>query len=199
MAGRFGEKRLILASASPRRLDLLAQVGFRPDAVRPSETDETPLRNELPRVLAARLALSKSQAQNLSPAEVLLAADTVVAVGRRALGKPRDAQEARAFLRLLSGRRHRVITGIAVRNPERIWTREVETAVRFSQLSDQEISGYVDSGEWQGKAGGYAIQGLAGAFIPWISGSYSNVVGLPLRETVTLLRAAGIHPLGNLA
>ncbi len=121
----------------------------------------------------------------------MLAADTVVATGRRLLGKPDDAAEAEVFLRLLSGRRHRVITGLALRRGDRRWSRAVETAVRFKRLSETEIAGYLASGEWQGKAGGYAIQGLAGAFVPWISGSYSNVVGLPLTETVHLLTAAG--------
>lgn len=197
MTRKPGDKRLILASASPRRLDLLAQVGIRPDDIRPSEIDETPVKNELPRVLAGRLASSKASAQELLAGEVLLAADTVVAVGRRSLGKPGSPDEARAFLKILSGRRHRVITGIAVRTQDNLWSREVETAVRFCQLSEQETDSYIESNEWKGKAGGYAIQGLAAAFIPWINGSYSNVVGLPLRETVNLLRAAGIYPEGT--
>jgi len=125
---------------------------------------------------------------------VVLAADTVVALGRRVLGQPADAEEAGAFLALLSGRRHRVITAVALRHDSRGRSRAVETAVRFKRLSAAEIAGYVASGEWRGKAGGYAIQGRAGAFIPWIGGSYSNVVGLPLTETLGLLAAAGVTP-----
>jgi len=185
--------RLILASASPRRRALLAQVGIAPDAVIDSGVDETPLRGELPQALALRLALAKAEAVAAGPGEVVLAADTVVAVGRRVLGKPADAAEAGRFLRLLSGRRHRVITGLAVRSDPRRWTRAVTTAVRFRALDAAAVEGYLASGEWQGKAGGYAIQGRAGGFVPWIGGSYSNVVGLPLAETLTLLAAAGIR------
>lgn len=185
--------RLILASASPRRLELLAQVGIRPDATLPADIDETPLPRELARACALRLATAKAGA--IGPgAAVVLAADTVVAVGRRILGKPSDAAEAEAFLRLLSGRRHRVTTAVAVRSGDRTRVRAVETAVRFKQLDRREILAYLDSGEWRGKAGGYAIQGRAGALVPWIGGSYSNVVGLPLTETVNLLAAAGIRP-----
>jgi septum formation protein len=125
---------------------------------------------------------------------VVLAADTVVALGRRTFGKPADAAEAGAYLALLSGRRHRVITAVALRHGARAWSRAVETAVRFKRLSATEIAGYLASGEWRGKAGGYAIQGRAGAFIPWIGGSYSNVVGLPLTETLGLLAMAGVTP-----
>ncbi|MFT3972749.1 MAG: Maf family protein [Amaricoccus sp.] len=185
--------RLILASASPRRLELLAQVGIRPDATLPADIDETPLPRELARACALRLAATKAEALPGDDA-VVLAADTIVAVGRRILGKPADAAEAQAFLRLLSGRRHRVTTGVAVRAGGRTRLRAVETAVRFKQLDAREIAAYLASGEWQGKAGGYAIQGRAGALIPWIGGSYSNVVGLPLTETLNLLGAAGIHP-----
>ena len=126
--------------------------------------------------------------------EVVLAADTVVAVGRRLLGKPADAREAAGFLVLLSGRRHRVVTAVAVRRGERRWSRAVETAVRFRRLSAREIEAYLGAGEWQGKAGAYAIQGRAGGFVPWFGGSYSNVVGLPLTETLGLLEAAGVRP-----
>lgn len=188
--------RLILASASPRRLELLAQVGIRPDATLPTDIDETPLPRELARACALRLAAAKAEAIPDDDA-VVLAADTIVAVGRRILGKPTDAKEAEAFLRLLSGRRHRVVTGVAVRTPDKTGgktrLRAVETAVRFKQLDRGEIAAYLASGEWQGKAGGYAIQGRAGALVPWIGGSYSNVVGLPLTETVNLLAAAGVR------
>lgn len=201
-ASETGRPRLILGSASPRRTDLLAQVGIVPDAVRPADIDESPRRGELPRACALRLAEGKaaaadSQADAQADAggtEVVLAADTVVAVGRRILGKPADATEAAAFLALLSGRRHKVITAVALRQGGRARSRAVETAVRFRRLSAAEIDGYLACGEWRGKAGGYAIQGRAAGFIPWIGGSYSNVVGLPLSETLGLLAAAGIRP-----
>jgi septum formation protein len=188
-----GGPRLILASASPRRLELLAQVGIRPDATLPADIDESPRPRELARVCALRLAAAKAAAIPAGDA-VVLAADTIVAVGRRILGKPATPAEAEAFLRLLSGRRHRVVTGVAVRTAERTRLRAVETAVRFKQLDRREIAAYLASGEWQGKAGGYAIQGRAGGLVPWIGGSYSNVVGLPLTETLGLLAAAGIRP-----
>jgi septum formation protein len=183
---------LILASSSPRRRDLLAQIGIVPTCVRPTDIDESPVPGERPRDLAIRLARAKAEAALAENGEIVLAADTVVAVGRRILGKPADAAEARGFLRLLSGRRHQVITGVAVGRSERLRLRIVETAVRFKSLSDQEIADYLASGEWRGKAGGYAIQGRAAAFVPWINGSYSNVVGLPLTETRHLLMAAGL-------
>ena len=187
--------RLILGSASPRRLELLAQIGIVPDAIRPPEIDETPLRDEPPRDYVRRIAAAKAAAVTLDgDDDILLCADTTVAVGRRILGKPADAAEARAFLALLSGRRHRVITAIALRRGARTWTREVEAAVRMKRLSAAETEAYLACGDWQGKAGGYAIQGPAGAFIPWIGGSFTAIVGLPLAETANLLVAAG-YPL----
>ncbi|QDL91690.1 septum formation inhibitor Maf [Paroceanicella profunda] len=185
--------RLILGSASPRRLELLAQAGITPDAVRPADIDETPAKGELPRPYAERLAREKAAAVLAGAPEgcLVLCADTIVALGRRILGKPRDAAEAAQFLYLLSGRRHRVITAVALAGP-RLWTRTVETTVQVKRLSDAEISAYIRSGDWQGKAGGYGIQGRAQAFIPAINGSYSNVVGLPLCETVNLLTGAGV-------
>jgi septum formation protein len=182
---------LVLASASPRRLDLLAQVGIRPDRVAPANLDETPLKGELPRPHALRLARDKAAAVAAAPGELVLAADTVVSAGRRILGKPGDAEEAARFLRLLSGRRHQVLTAVAVRRGDRTAVRAVETAVKLKRLSEAEIAGYLASGEWRGKAGGYGIQGRAGGFVPWIGGSYSNVVGLPLAETLALLHAFG--------
>ncbi len=161
-----------------------------PDAVRAVDIDETPLPREAPRACALRLARAKASAA-AAPGEIVLAADTVVALGRSALGKPADAAEAAAFLRRLSGRRHRVITAVAVAGGDALRSRSVETVVRFKALSEREIAGYVATGEWRGKAGGYAIQGRAAAFIPWISGSYGAVVGLPLTETLSLLAAAG--------
>jgi septum formation protein len=183
--------RLILGSASPRRRELLAQVGVVPHEVRPAEVDETPLPRELPRACAARLARAKAEAVDAAPDELVLAADTVVSAGRRILGKPADAAEAERFLRLLSGRRHRVTTAVCLRLGARRWERLVETRVRMARLGAEEIAVYLRSGEWRGKAGGYAIQGMAAAFIPEIAGSYTNVVGLPLAETVGLLRGAG--------
>lgn len=184
--------RLILGSGSPRRLELLAQLGLTPDAVRPPDIDETPQRGEIPRAYCRRIAAAKAAAMAPAAEEVVLCADTTVGVGRRILGKPADADEAAGFLRLMSGRRHRVITAVAVRREGRIWTREVESQVKMKRLSDAEIAGYLATGDWRGKAGGYAIQGPAGAFIPWIQGSHSAIVGLPLCETAQLLTAAGI-------
>lgn len=188
---RLNELRLILGSASPRRRDLLAQVGVLPDEVRAAEIDETPRRGELARAYARRMARAKAEALAAGPDELVLAADTVVSAGRRILGKPMDAAEAERFLRLLSGRRHRVTTAVCLRLGPRRWERLVETRVKMKRLSAEELQAYLASGEWRGKAGGYAIQGLAAAFIPEIAGSYTNVVGLPLTETLNLLRGAG--------
>ena len=183
---------LVLASASPRRIELLALVGITPDRVDPADIDETPLRDETPTRLAARLAVSKSQAVAArSPDAVVLAADTVVAVGRRLLEKASDEAEATKFLKLLSGRNHRVFTGVAVTAAGRTTQRVVDTRVSFKVLSDVEIAAYVASGEWRGKAGGYGIQGRAGAFVTRLVGSYPAVMGLPLFETVNLLNGAG--------
>ncbi|MBL3575743.1 Maf family protein [Rhodovulum sulfidophilum] len=186
--------RLILGSQSPRRKQLLAQIGVIPDDVRPADIDETPHRGELPRPYCIRLAAEKARAVAAASDELVLSADTTVALGRRILGKPADAGEAAAFLYAMSGRRHRVVTAVALRLGDRIWERDVVTQVRMKQLTDAEINAYLASGEWQGKAGGYGIQGRAGAFVPWIGGSFTAVVGLPLAETATLLRAAG-YPL----
>ena len=169
----------ILASTSPRRLDLLQQIGRVPDSVVPAGIDETPLSKESPKALAERLALAKAYAvAEDHRGDVVLAADTVVACGSRVLPKPGNRAEARRCLELLSGRRHRVYGGVAVISPSGIWSRCVITQVSFKRLSRGELDSYIDSGEWQGKAGGYAIQGRAGAFVKQINGSYSNVVGL---------------------
>ncbi len=183
--------KLILGSASPRRRELLAQIGIVPDDIRPADIDETPLKGELPRPYAARLAQEKALAVRAGADELVLSADTVVAAGRRIMGKPADPTEAESFLRLLSGRRHRVITGVAVRHGEILRSREVETVVTMKRLSDEDVATYLASGEWEGKAGGYAIQGLAAAFIPRINGSYTNVVGLPLTEVANMLAGIG--------
>lgn len=184
--------KLILGSGSPRRVEVLGQLGLTPDDIRPPDIDETPRKGELPRPYCQRMALEKAQAVRAEADDVVLSADTTVAVGRRILGKPADAAEAAQFLALLSGRRHRVITALVVRRDTAIWQRDVVTDVKMKRLSDAEIAAYVASGEWQGKAGGYTIQGRAGALIPWIQGSYSAVMGLPVAEAYTLLRAAGI-------
>lgn len=191
---------LILASASPRRVQLLEQIGLAPDSIVPSDIDETPGHREKPRELAARLAREK--ALNVSQAhagEFILAADTVVACGRRILPKPFDKPEAKQCLELLSGRRHQVISGVCVIGPGGTQHRRVvTTAVTFKRLGASEVNTYLNSDEWQGKAGGYAVQGLAAAFIRFIGGSYSNVVGLPLYETVNLLAGAGYKPARDL-
>lgn len=184
--------RLILGSGSPRRLELLAQLGVVPFAVRPPDIDEDPRKGEIPRAYCGRIAASKVSAVEADAGDVVLCADTTVALGRRIMGKPVDADEAATFLRLLSGRRHRVITSLAVRKDARIWHRTVESAVKVKVLSEAEIAWYLATDDWRGKAGGYAIQGPASAFIPWISGSFSGIVGLPLAETAGVLAAAGL-------
>tara|TARA_E500000305_G_scaffold63799_1_gene50830 strand:+ start:66 stop:644 length:579 start_codon:yes stop_codon:yes gene_type:complete len=183
---------LVLASASPRRLDLLKQVGIVPDVVVPADLDETPGATELPRVYAERLAAEKASAIAVSHKDAfVLAADTVVACGRRILPKAETQEEARTCLNLLSGRAHRVYTGVSLVKGDRQITKSVMTRVQVARLSDAELHAYLASGEWQGKAGGYAIQGRAAAFIRGLNGSYSNVVGLPLHETVNLLKGSG--------
>ena len=183
---------LVLASASPRRLDLLRQVGIEPAVIEPSDIDETPEPHELPRHYALRMAKAKlAGVAGRHRGALVLAADSVVACGRRILPKAETDEQARACLALLSGRRHRVLGGIAVAMPGgTVRTRLVETTVGFKRLTPAEIDDYVASEEWRGKAGGYAIQGRAACFVSFLSGSYSNVVGLPLFETVSLLKAA---------
>lgn len=188
-----GPDRLVLASASPRRRELLAQIGIVPDTIAPTDINEDPQPREQPGPLAARLSAEKAAAA--VPHHVgayVLAADTVVGLGRRILGKPADADDARRFLGWLSGRRHRVYSGVTIIAPDgRTGARLVTTTVHFKRLERVEIERYLDCGEWRGKAGGYAIQGAAGAFVPSINGSYSNVVGLPLYETLSLLQGLG--------
>ncbi|MEE9387582.1 MAG: Maf family protein [Paracoccaceae bacterium] len=183
--------RLILGSGSPRRLELLATLGVVPDDVRAADIDETPHRGEAPRPYCTRMALEKAEAIAIDAGEILLCADTTVALGRRIYGKPENAGQAAEFLTKLAGRRHDVITAIAVKSGSRVWQKSVVTAVKMKRLSDIELNSYLASNDWQGKAGGYGIQGLAGAFIPWIQGSYTGVMGLPVAETSTLLCAAG--------
>ena len=183
--------RLILGSGSPRRKELLGQIGVVADHIRPPDIDETPRKNELPRPYCARMAREKVQAVSADADDIVLCADTTVALGRRVLGKPENVGEAAEFLLAMSGRRHRVITAVAVRRGERLWEKDVVTEVRMKRLSDEELNAYLATNDWQGKAGGYGIQGPAGALIPWISGSFAAVVGLPLAETAGLLQAAG--------
>lgn len=201
-AGGQGDKarpKLVLASGSPRRLMLLAQVGIKPDSVRPTSIDETPLKGEMPRALVARLARSKAEAardqiandRDIADAFVL-AADTVVSVGRKVLMKPQYVEEAVASLQLLSGRTHRVLTSLCLITPDdRQRMKIVDTRVRFKHLTRPEIEAYIASREWRGKAGGYAIQGLAGSFVQKLVGSYTNVVGLPLTEVTTMIVGEG--------
>jgi len=195
----IGRPKLVLASGSPRRLGLLNQAGIEPDALLPAEVDELPAKGELPRALATRLARAKAEAALESirideqmRGAYIVAADTVVSVGRRIMPKAEMLDEAAACLRLLSGRNHRVYTGVCLVTPkESFRQRLVETRVRFKRLSKEDLEAYLASGEWRGKAGGYAVQGLAGAFVVKLVGSYTNVVGLPLYETLALLSGEG--------
>ncbi len=183
--------RLILGSGSPRRKELLGVLGVEPNAVCPPDIDEDPKAGELPRPYCVRVAREKALAVEAEGDDIVLCADTTVALGRRIMGKPSDAGEAAEFLLALSGRRHRVITAVAVRKGDKLWERAVESRVQMKRLSNLELNGYLATNDWQGKAGGYSIQGPAGAFIPWISGSHSAIVGLPLTEAAHLLAAAG--------
>jgi len=195
----IGRPKLVLASGSPRRLALVNQAGIEPEALRPADLDETPLRGELPRACANRLARAKADAalemvrmDDELKGAYILSADTVVAVGRRILPKAELLDQAAQCLRLLSGRNHRVHSAVCLVTPnEAFRQRLVETRVRFKRLSDEDIEAYLASGEWRGKAGGYAVQGIAGSFVVKIVGSYTNVVGLPLYETTTLLAGEG--------
>src|ERR1700739_3643696 len=195
----LGRPKLVLASGSPRRLALINQAGIEPEALRPADVDETPRRGELPRACANRLARAKADAalemvrmDEELKGSYILAADTVVAVGRRILPKAELLDEAAQCLRLLSGRNHRVHTSVCLVTPKETFRqRHVETRVRFKRLSDEDLESYLASGEWRGKAGGYAAQGIAGSFLVKMVGSYSNIVGLPLYETVSLLSGEG--------
>jgi septum formation protein len=186
--------KLILGSGSPRRKDLLLQIGVVADDIRPPDIDEDPRKSELPRPYCERIAREKAMAVQADAEDIVLCADTTVALGRRIMGKPADAGQAAEFLLSLAGRRHQVITSVALRRGDRLWERTVVSAVKMKRLRDDELNAYLATGDWQGKAGGYAIQGPAGAFIPWISGSFTGIMGLPVAETATLLQAAG-YPL----
>jgi len=185
--------RLILASASPRRVELLSQIGIFPDKIIPADIDETPLKNELPTELVRRLGAAKAAAVAPDyPGDIILGCDTVVAVGRRILNKAESEEDARAFLKLLSGRRHRVVGGLTIIGPDgKAHHRLVSTTVAFKRLESTDIDAYIACGEWHGKAGGYAIQGRAAVFVRKIIGSHSNVIGLPLFETAQLLKGLG--------
>jgi len=195
----LGRPKLVLASGSPRRLALLNQAGLEPDSLRPAEVDETPKKGELPRACATRLARAKAEVALKSVqlddelrGAFVIAADTVVAVGRRILPKAELVDEAAQCLRLLSGRNHRVYTSVCIVTPKEAFRqRLVETRVRFRRLTEEDIQAYIGSGEWRGKAGGYAVQGIAGSFVVKLVGSYTCVVGLPLYETVSLLGGEG--------
>ncbi|MEM1303106.1 MAG: Maf family protein [Pseudomonadota bacterium] len=189
-------KKLILGSGSPRRRELIGVLGLTPHAIRAPDIDETPLRGELPRAYCTRITRGKADVLPAAQDEVILCADTTVALGRRILGKPEGADGARQFLELLSGRRHQVITAVAVKTADQVSVKDVVSQVRMKRLSKPEIDAYLATGDWEGKAGGYAIQGPAGAFIPWISGSHAAIMGLPLTETAHLLRAAGLPVMG---
>ncbi|MDE0851679.1 nucleoside triphosphate pyrophosphatase [Yoonia sp.] len=189
--------RLILGSGSPRRLELLAQLGLTPAAIRPPDIDEDPRKAELPRDYVNRIAREKAEAVDLAEDEVVLCADTTVALGRRIMGKPADAAQAATFLHAMSGRRHKVITAVAVKRGDRVWCKDVQTTVSMKRLSNTEVNWYLSTGDWQGKAGGYGIQGPAAAFIPWINGSFHAVMGLPLPETTALLTSAGFPLFGE--
>ena len=189
---------LILASASPRRVALLAQIGITPTHIIPAEIDETPHKQELPVPYVTRLAQEKAQAVAAThPGSMILAADTCVAIGRRILGKPENASDAQRMLTLLAGRRHRVYTGLCLYDGTTYHAKTIGTIVRMKRLTRAEISHYIASNEWQGKAGAYGIQGRAEAFIPFINGSYSNIVGLPLAETATMLAQHKIYGKNN--
>lgn len=190
----MGAPHLTLASASPRRRELLARLGVTPDAISPSDIDETPLKGELPRAYALRMGREKALAVSgtVDAPGFVLAGDTVVAVGRRILPKTEIEAEARSCLELMSGRRHQVLSSVVLRAPDgSVRERLSETVVHFKRLSTEEIAAYLAGGEWRGKAGGYAIQGAAEGLIEWIRGSHSGVMGLPLHETRALLKAAG--------
>jgi len=186
---------LVLASASPRRVDLLKQIGFKPDIIHPADIDETPLKGELPITLVKRLAEEKAKVVvQQFPNDIIIAGDTIVVASGKILGKPADAIEARKFIDLLSGRRHQVISGLCVTSASKHSVRVVKTIIKFKRITEEEKDLLIESNEWQGKSGGYMIQGIASAFAQLINGSVTNVIGLPLFEANNLLRAQGLRP-----
>jgi septum formation protein len=184
---------LILASNSPRRRELLEQAGVKVDKIVSPDIDETPLRSELPKLYVHRMAVAKSDAIDKLDQDYVLTADTIVTRGRRILGKPENEIMAEGYLKILSGCRHRVLTSVCLAHNGKLMVRTVTTIVKMKSLTKVDIKNYLSSGEWMGKAGGYAIQGKAAIFIPFISGSYTNIVGLPLTETVNLLVGNGFQ------
>ncbi len=189
--------KLILGSSSPRRKELLEQIGCVPHDIRSPDINEDPTKGELPRPYCQRMAREKLAAIARNHEEIVLSADTTVALGRRILGKPADEKEAAEFLLALGGRRHKVITAVAVGYQDKTWEFDVVSTVKFKRLNDIELNAYLASHEWRGKAGGYAIHGRAGAFIPWIQGSFSAIKGLPVAETAKILQAAGYPIYGD--
>ena len=191
----ISDKRFILGSGSARRLELLGQIGIKPDLIRPSNIDESAYKSELPKNYCIRMAKEKAEALLIAENEVLLTADTTVSLGRTILGKPQNKKQARDYLSMLSGRRHKVITAIGVRYQDMYLARCVVSTVKMKRISNIDLEAYLSEGEWKGKAGGYALQGAAAVFIPWIQGSYSAIIGLPLSETAALLGSVGIRSL----
>jgi septum formation protein len=187
------DKRFILGSGSPRRLELLAQIGIKPDLIKPAGIDEAFKKLELPKNYCIRMARQKAEAILIEDSDVLLTADTTVSVGRKIIGKPQNKDQAREYLLMLSGRRHKVTTAVAVKYQNTYLERSVVSTVKMKRITNIDIEAYLSEGEWQGKAGGYGLQGAAAVFIPWIQGSYSAIIGLPLAETAALLNSVGIR------
>ena len=186
------KNRLVLGSGSPRRLELLAQIGIKPDSIRSPNIDESFIKRELPTQYCMRMARQKSDAIDVQDDEVLLTADTIVSMGRKIIGKPQTETQAREFLLMMSGRRHKVITSVGVKHQDIYLERCVISTVKMKRIHNNDLEAYISEGDWRGKAGGYGLQGSAAAFVPWIQGSYSAIIGLPLAETSALLAAVGI-------
>lgn len=189
----IADRRFILGSGSPRRLELLAQIGIKPDLIKPPGIDEASKKLELPKNYCIRMARQKAEAILIENNEVLLTADTTVSVGTKIIGKPQNRDQAREYLLMMAGRRHKVITAVAVKYQDKYLERCVVSTVKMKRMSDIDLEAYLSEGEWKGKAGGYGLQGTAATFIPWIQGSYSAIIGLPLAETTALLSSVGIR------
>ena len=189
----IADRRFILGSGSPRRLELLAQIGIKPDLIKPPDIDEASKKLELPKNYCIRMARQKAEAILIENNEVLLTADTTVSVGTKIIGKPQNIDQAREYLLMMAGRRHKVITAVAVKYQDKYLERCVVSTVKMKRMSDIDLEAYLREGEWKGKAGGYGLQGTAATFIPWIQGSYSAIIGLPLAETTALLSSVGIR------
>jgi len=189
----IADRRFILGSGSPRRLELLVQIGIKPDLIKPPDIDEASKKLELPKNYCIRMARQKAEAILIENNEVLLTADTTISVGRKIIGKPQNIDQAREYLLMMAGRRHKVITAVAVKYQDKYLERCVVSTVKMKRMSDIDLEAYLSEGEWKGKAGGYGLQGTAATFIPWIQGSYSAIIGLPLAETTALLSSVGIR------